>query len=99
MLKTIACVLALSTSLAASLPATAADSRLVRYDDLNLANRAGMERLERRISAAAKGVCGANSTVALPLGEAVQTKSCIAKARASAREQIAALETDTALGG
>ena len=95
MLKTIACVLALS----ASLPAIAAESRMVRYDDLNLNSRAGTQRLERRIGAAARSVCSAQSTSVVSLGETMQTRACVARAKTSAREQIAVREADTSLGG
>ena len=54
MFKTIACVFAL----AAAVPAVA-DTRVVRYDDLNLATTSSVERLETHIHNAAHQVCGA----------------------------------------
>lgn len=42
-----------------------ANSVVVRYDDLNLANPAGIEKLYRRIRTAAKIVCGGSESRSL----------------------------------
>lgn len=86
-------------AIAASVPATAqVETRLVRYDDLNLTSQAGMQRLEQRIRSAARAVCSV-STARVAVGEVARTRECVAKARAGADRQVAALDRDTALGG
>lgn len=97
MLKTI---LTGALALAVALPAAAqTETRLVRYDDLNLANPAGMTQLERRISAAARAVCHVSDARMGGPGEAIKASQCIAKAKASAKRQVAALDRKTTLGG
>lgn len=65
------CCLAATLSCAACASAFAADAQsqsesvIVRYDDLNLANAAGIDKLYRRIQAAAKSVCGGSGTRSL----------------------------------
>ena len=97
MLKTMIGALAL----AATLPAAAAttESRLVRYDDLNLSNAAGIERLERRITNAARQVCGVSGNHRESVAELAETQKCIADAKASAMAQVARLDTRAARGG
>ena len=98
MLKTIVGAMAL----AAAFPANAGTdlgNRVVRFDDLNLASPTGMARLERRIDAAARGVCDASSTRALPPSEAMARRSCVTRAKDDARQQIASLDLETTLGG
>lgn len=97
--KTFAAALALTAGAFATLPAAAApDSRVVRYDDLNLASPAGVERLERRIEQAARSVCGFSNSRTGP-GEFAASRACLARAKARAREQMAAIDTDQTLGG
>ena len=99
MLKTITAALTLTVGAFAALPATAApDSRVVRYDDLNLASPAGVERLERRIDQAARAICGFSSTRTGP-GELAASRACLAKAKARAREQMASIDADQTYGG
>ena len=86
-------------ALAATLPAAAAETRVVRYDDLNLANAAGIERLERRINNAARDVCGATSDYRESLVMLADTKKCIAEAKARAMAQVARLDIGAARGG
>lgn len=86
-------------ALAATLPATAAESRIVRYDDLNLANPAGVARLERRINNAAREVCGAGSDYRESLILLADTKKCIAEAKARAMAQVARLDAGATRGG
>ena len=95
MLKTFIGVLAL----AATLPAAAAPSRVVQYGDLDLTRAAGMERLERRIDAAARSVCNVGSGRVIGVSEYAQGRACIAEAKAKAAQQVAQLETRNARGG
>lgn len=94
MFKTIFGVLAL----AAALPAAAAESRTVRYDDLNLASPAGQDRLQRRIDGAARDVCGGGQTRE-SLAMLAETQKCIAEARTRARAQVARAIRADARGG
>ncbi|MEO9461844.1 MAG: UrcA family protein [Marinomonas sp.] len=77
----------------------AAQSSKIQYADLNLATPEGQEQLERRIDTAARKVCklGEHRTgTRIPSG---QRKVCYAKARNSARSQMASLISDTRRGG
>lgn len=89
MLKTIIGVLALTTTL----PVAAQDSRVVRYDDLNLAVQAGQDRLERRIDAAARSVCRAEAGRIADLRENARSRACIKEATARATSQVPAPAT------
>ena len=96
MLKTMIGALALATSVSA----VAGESRVVRYDDLNLATPAGMERLERRIDSAARSVCRTPSTErVMGLAANAEIQACIAAAKAKAAPQVAALGRAQARGG
>lgn len=87
-------------ALAATVPAHAqVETRVVRYDDLNLTTQAGMDRLEHRIASAARAVCQVSTARMAGPGEAARTRACIAKAKGGADRQVAALDRDTALGG
>ena len=101
MLKTLIGALALTAALpaAATTDAGQQESVIVRYDDLNLANPTGMERLERRINAAARQVCGVGSASRTRPGEFAQGRACMAAAKAKAAKQVAALEIAPARGG
>ena len=96
MLKTMIGALALAATLPA---AAAAETRLVRYDDLNLASPAGFERLERRINHAAREVCRASSDYRQTLILLPETKKCIAEAKAGAMAQVARLDAGAVRGG
>lgn len=90
MLKTTACVLALFASVpaaAGSSPVT--QSETVRFDDLNLANPAGVGKLERRLEAAARRVCGFEEARTYGWIVRAQAANCMAGALASARQQVA----------
>lgn len=95
MLKTLIGAMAL----AATVPAFAVESRVVRYDDLNLASPAGIERLERRINGAARLVCGARKDNRESLMLLPETRKCIADAKARAMAKVAVLEANAARGG
>lgn len=70
---------AASATLAAGIPALAQDSmsevssRIVRYDDLNLVNQRGRERLEVRVRSAANAACGTKLARTLQEKQAAQT--------------------------
>lgn len=95
MLKTIIGALALT----ATLPAVASDSRVVRYDDLNLASPAGQQRLQQRIHSAARQVCGAGFEFQRSLIMSTKTQRCLAEAKARAMAQLAQREAANARGG
>jgi UrcA family protein len=84
--------------LVAAVPAAASETRIVTYDDLNLANPAGMARLEKRINSAARSACGASQSRTGP-GEFVASRLCVEKAKSDARAQVAEIEKDMARGG
>ena len=93
MLKPLVCVLAL----VAAVPATA-ETRLVRYDDLNLSSQAGIDRLERRINTAARQVCGAFHEPREAVDQKSATSKCMAAAKAGAMKQVAQLELRSVRG-
>lgn len=94
MLKTLIGALAL----AAALPA-AAETRVVRHEDLDLSTEAGIERLERRISGAARAVCGARGNYRESLIALAATQKCISESKARAMAQVARLDTRAGRGG
>jgi UrcA family protein len=78
------------TMFAATTPVFAAPdliptSREVRYGDLDLASESGKQRLETRIKAAVRLVCGDLSNSYATKIEREHNKACKAKALASAR--------------
>lgn len=98
MFKTFACLMAASAALATAVPAVAG-TRMVRFDDLNLATPAGVDRLESRIAGAARQVCGARDDYRQSLVLQAATKKCIAEAKARAMDQVARLDIGAARGG
>ena len=96
MLKYTALAFALATASFAA-PA-AAESRMVRYADLDLATPEGQARMERRIAGAAREVCGADGARHSALADSA-TRECIADAKARARAQVARLDGKTVRGG
>ena len=91
MLKLITCALALT----ASLPAIAAPDRIVRsevvrFNDLDLADPAGIATLERRINSAARRVCEYQDTRGSTILFSQDRAACMANALAAARQQVAA---------
>lgn len=101
MLKPISAALALAALSLAPAPAAAAaapQGQTVRYDDLDLARPADVERLERRIDQAARSVCG-YGVERTGLGEFARSRACFATTRAQARRQVAVLDDYDRLGG
>ncbi len=69
--------------MATSVPATAGEkSKLVHYDDLDLASATGQKRFHTRIKSAVNKVCGAPR--AFTLAEKVDRQRCIDNAMAQA---------------
>jgi UrcA family protein len=95
-------ILALAAA-ALAVPAIAADGAgstvSVRYNDLNLATKAGQEELDRRLERAARNVCGLDAVrtgTRLPSAEA---RRCYREARATLDKQFASLVRYDARGG
>ncbi len=78
---------------------TGAQSMVIKYSDLNLATAEGQERLERRINAAARKVCNIDRQRTGTRIQSAKNKACYAKARKSARNQMASLISETRRGG
>jgi UrcA family protein len=72
---------------------------LVEHSDLNLATKKGVERLEMRIEAAARKVCGADRISTGTRVVRSETRRCVANAKASATEQFAAVVEQQSKGG
>ena len=68
--------------------ATPAEVRIVSYSDLDLSNAAGRSRLEQRIQAAVREVCGEAPTFDLARRRAV--RECVAETSANVRRPAAA---------
>lgn len=97
-MKTIlACAAALG--LAATAVPAAAQGVAVQYADLNLATKEGVERLERRIDAAARESCAAEFPTTGSRIASAQAKRCAEAAKADAMEKFAAVIERQRLGG
>ena len=100
MLKNLTVALVLTAGTFATLPATASaqDSRVVRYDDLDLSTKEGVTLLNGRINQAARSVCGFETAKSSPKDHFASFE-CVARARYDARRQAARIANDQALGG
>lgn len=78
---------------AASAPGEEQQSVSVRYDDLNLTNESGRDRLTSRVKMAIRQVCGSNSR--RTLAEKAETRRCEAEASRKADTQLASLFNGT----
>ena len=87
------------TGMAAPAFASETKSVNVRYDDLNLNTVSGQETLERRLEKAAKQVCGYDDHKTGSRIRSLVTRQCLAKARAAAKQQFAAVMEDQRRGG
>ena len=94
MYKTIVSAIAIAIALPA-----AAESIVVPTHDLNLTSTAGKARLERRIASAARQVCDDIGSSAKSARERLQTSACVARAKATAASQVAALDRSPRQGG
>lgn len=71
----------------------------VHYGDLDLTTRAGQKTLARRVDAAARRVCDIAPPRPGDRTRQADARSCLAKARASARQQVALATQDSRRGG
>jgi UrcA family protein len=100
---TIHALAALGLAGAAVSPALATNAERMTIEvttaDLNLATVEGQKTLDRRVEKAARSVCRATS---LSTGSRVlshEAQTCLAKARADAKRQVAALMANEQRGG
>ena len=100
MLKTVIGALAVAVTVpAAAAPAMDYETRVVRYDDLDLASSTGFDQLEKRIDVAARAVCGARAGMLVSPSELALTRACMVQAKAKAAKQVAALQPQATRGG
>lgn len=87
--------------LAMAIPAAPAfaEEKSVSYSDLNLASPDGQRTLERRITQALEEVCQANEIRTGTRVRSSDARRCMVEARASAKEQVAAILERKGLGG
>lgn len=80
-------------AIAAPVAASADETRsvVVRYDDLDLANPSGRERLTTRVANAVKNVCGTKTFNRQMLAERASAKRCEADTRVRMEGQLASL--------
>ncbi len=94
---------AVAASLLATTPALAdedgAGAVSVEYSDLDLTSAKGQAALERRVLAAVNQVCEANSPTTGSHIVPADKRRCLAAARESAKEQVAAILEDVRRGG
>ena len=87
-------ITAIAASLASVAPVIAADTmfepttRVVRYDDLDLASAKGRERLQARVRMAVNSVCG-HSDGRRTLSEKMAAERCRKAARQQSEAQVA----------
>lgn len=102
MIKTTLTSAAIGLMLAAT-PAAAGTSETtgltIEYRDLNLDTVEGQNQLERRIDAAARQICKVDDIRTGTRVPSIESKKCLAKARAAAKSQMAALIADQQRGG
>lgn len=93
-------ILAAACTLAVPLSVQARETASIHvtYSDLDLATPEGQQRLERRVEAAVKKVCGVNE---LPAARTLDPEvgSCMREARAKAATDVAYLVEREAKGG
>ena len=105
-MKTLTLTLAAATMGVASLSAPAFAGKSDRQTEavsakgLDLNTAEGQEMLERRVEAAARRVCGYKDySRQTTLKMKLTSRDCLTQARASAKEQVAALIEDQRRGG
>lgn len=79
---------ALAAHTASALPAEPAQSKVVKYQDLNLATNGGAKTLYMRLHRAAESVCGDTAWGQLPLDVYLATQSCEQKAMSRAVAKV-----------
>ena len=101
-MKTLA-LAAAALGLAVTAPAHAGSAEKmtinVDYSDINLATAKGQQTLENRIEKAVRTVCRINDVQTGSRLMSRDARTCLAKARASARQQVAAITADRQRGG
>ncbi|MEL7444754.1 MAG: UrcA family protein [Pseudomonadota bacterium] len=76
-----------------------APKQKIQFSDLDLSTPAGQATLDKRIDAAARKVCKVDEMRTGTRIKSQSRKSCYAKARASAANQVAAVLEDQRRGG
>lgn len=71
----------------------------VSYGDLDLTTMEGKKTLKRRVDAAAKRVCNIAPPTSGDRTRYYDARTCLAKARASARQQVATVTLEAQRGG
>ena len=101
-------ILAAGLSAMAAMPAQAETGRIKRIAvssasvttaDLDLGTPEGERKLRARVAKAVREVCRANEVETGHRGMTRDARACLAKARASADRQVAALLSDAQRGG
>jgi len=94
-----AAALALGLSAATVSAPAFAEEVTVSYKDLNLASADGQKTLDRRISKAAKKVCGYDELQTGTRIRSISATACYLQAMQQTKQQVAALVEDARLGG
>lgn len=76
-----------------------APAQKINLEGLNLETASGQQMLDKRIERAAKSVCRVNQVRTGTRLRASQARACVAKAKASAKRQVAATAKQQRLGG
>ena len=74
-------------------------STSVSYDGLDLATVEGQKILDARIDAAARSICRVDDVRTGTRLKSSESRACYAKARASAKKQVASAVAERRLGG
>jgi UrcA family protein len=76
-----------------------AETFSIPYGDLNLANEAGQQALERRIDVVAREYCGLEKVATGTLVRSASARKCYTEMKESAKTQFAAVVDAQRLGG
>ncbi len=98
MIKSLSALTAAMAAALVALPASA-ETAQIHYSDLNLASEAGHKAFERRVERAARKVCGMNVHRTGTRTATPSMRRCLADAKDSARQQLAAVIDQQRLGG
>ena len=71
----------------------------IKYDDLNLDTPQGQAKLDRRITKAARAICGIDQTTVESRVRDPEAVACVKKAKAKAHAQVASMIERSASGG
>jgi len=86
-----AAVLGAATVFAVPAAAETAESVSVKYSDLDLSTSEGQARLERRITSAARTVCGMDEVTVGTRLASREAQRCFAQTKSTMHEQVAAM--------